>query len=99
MIKNEKSFQIELVFVFIFSIFNAFLKVDLSLQILAQVFMFVVLAMECINTGIEACVDMITKDFHPLAKIAKDTASAAVFLSIISAIFIWSMLLYKAFCE
>ena len=37
----------------------------------------VVIAGELINTAIEAVVDMYTKEFHPLAKIAKDCGSAA----------------------
>lgn len=32
---------------------------------------------EMINSSIEATIDLITLDVHPLAKIAKDTASAA----------------------
>ena len=37
-----------------------------------------VIATELINTSIEATIDLITKETHPLAKIAKDTAAAAV---------------------
>lgn len=33
---------------------------------------------ELINTAIEATVDLVTTEIHPLAKIAKDTASASV---------------------
>jgi diacylglycerol kinase len=36
---------------------------------------------ECLNTAIEATVDLAMPDLHPLAKIAKDTAGAATFLS------------------
>ena len=36
---------------------------------------------ECINTAIEATVDLITSELHPLAKVAKDVGSAATFLS------------------
>ena len=34
-------------------------------------------ACELINSSIEATIDLITKEIHPLAKIAKDTASSA----------------------
>ena len=37
----------------------------------------VVLASELINTAIEAVVDLVTLEIHPLAKIAKDCGSAA----------------------
>ncbi|HAB66844.1 MAG TPA: diacylglycerol kinase [Firmicutes bacterium] len=39
-----------------------------------------VLSAELINTAIEATVDLITLEIHPLAKIAKDCGSAATFV-------------------
>ena len=39
-----------------------------------------VLAAELINTAIEAVVDLVTLEIHPLAKIAKDCGSAATFV-------------------
>jgi diacylglycerol kinase len=36
---------------------------------------------ECLNSAVEAVVDLVMPDLHPLAKIAKDTAGAATFLS------------------
>lgn len=41
----------------------------------------VVLAIELLNTSIEAVVDLVTSEIHPLAKIAKDCGSAAAFVS------------------
>ena len=44
-----------------------------------------VLSTEMINSSIEATIDLVTTDIHPLAKIAKDTAStASLILCIIS---------------
>lgn len=40
-----------------------------------------VLFAELINTAIEAVVDMVTKEYHPLAKVAKDVAAGAVLLT------------------
>lgn len=37
-----------------------------------------VIATELINTSIEATIDLVTDEINPLAKIAKDTAAAAV---------------------
>ena len=37
--------------------------------------------MELLNTAIEATVDLVTKEIHPLAKVAKDCGSAAAFVS------------------
>ena len=52
-----------------------------------------VAATEMINTAIEALVDLETMKYHPLAKIAKDTASSATlifsFISLIGGIIIF----------
>lgn len=37
-----------------------------------------VLALEGVNTALEAVVDLVTGDYHPLAKVAKDVAAGAV---------------------
>jgi diacylglycerol kinase len=50
-----------------------------------------ILIVEALNTAVENTVDLITDKWHELAKKAKDTASAAVFLSIIQAVIIWSI--------
>lgn len=47
-----------------------------------------VIATELINTSIEATIDLITNEVHPLAKVAKDTAAAAVLVFGITAIVI-----------
>lgn len=38
------------------------------------------LALECVNTAIEALVDLVAPEWHPLAKVAKDTAAGALLL-------------------
>ncbi len=43
---------------------------------------------EMINTVVEACVDLATQEYHPLAKIAKDVAAGAVLLNAILSIII-----------
>ncbi len=45
----------------------------------------VVLALEILNSAIEALVDLASPDIHPLAKLAKDAAAGAVFLASILA--------------
>lgn len=48
-----------------------------------------ILVTELFNTSIEAVVDMVTEEYHPLAKVAKDTASAACFIADIMAAGMW----------
>ena len=53
-----------------------------------------VLIIELINSALEAAVDYTSLDHHPLAKRAKDIASAAVFLSIVNVLAVWGLVLY-----
>ncbi len=48
-----------------------------------------ILVTELFNTSIEAVVDMVTEEYHPLAKVAKDTASAACFIADMMAAGMW----------
>ncbi|MDR0477990.1 MAG: diacylglycerol kinase [Desulfobulbaceae bacterium] len=48
-----------------------------------------VLLSELVNSAIEAIVDMVSPDFHPLAKKAKDIGSAIVFIALIMALAAW----------
>ena len=42
-----------------------------------------VLAAELLNTAIEAVVDLVSPEWHPLARQAKDAASASIFVLIV----------------
>ena len=48
----------------------------------------IILSLELINTALEAVVDLATEKYHPLAKKAKDTVSAAVLVFAITAVII-----------
>ena len=50
---------------------------------------FLVLILEAINSSIEAIVDRISLEMHPLSKKIKDISSAAVLLAIINAVIVW----------
>ena len=45
-----------------------------------------VLTTEMLNTVVESLVDLYTDEYHPLAKIAKDTAAGAVLVSSLTAL-------------
>ncbi|MEH6435092.1 diacylglycerol kinase [Massilia sp. DD77] len=64
------------------------------LQKLALVFVLAfVLVVELLNSAIEAVVDRISLERHPLSKNAKDLGSAAVFVSVIVAALTWAAIL------
>lgn len=92
--RNEQSLIIHGVGTLIIIIFGIIFQIrfiEWAILIIASV---VVMAIELLNTAIEATVDLVTDKFHPLAKIAKDCGSAAggvsgIMLAII-AIFIFT---------
>jgi len=47
-----------------------------------------VLSLETVNTAIEAVVDLVTPERHPLARIAKDASAGAVLLAAITSVVI-----------
>jgi len=53
-----------------------------------------VLIVELINSAIEAVVDRISPEHHPLAKRAKDFGSAAVLVSLINVPLIWTLVMF-----
>lgn len=54
---------------------------------------FFVVIVELINTAIEAVVDRISEERHPLSKLAKDIGSATVLLAALNAIVVWTLVL------
>lgn len=53
-----------------------------------------VITAEMINTAIEAAVDLVTPEWHRLAKIAKDAAAGAVLIAAAFAVLIGVLLFY-----
>lgn len=70
-----------------------FLRVTAMEFALLSLSVLFVLFAELINTAVEAVVDLVTPDFHPLAKIAKDTAAGAVMVAAMGAAIIGYMIL------
>lgn len=50
-----------------------------------------VLVVELLNSAVEAVVDRIGRERHPLAGQAKDMASAAVFVSLLLVVVTWAL--------
>lgn len=57
----------------------------------------VVMIVEILNSAIEATVDRISEEHHPLAGRAKDLASAAVFLALVLALLSWATVAWQRF--
>ncbi len=55
----------------------------------------VVLITELLNSAVEAVVDRVGDEYHDLAGRAKDMGSAAVFVSLVLVVIVWSMTVIK----
>lgn len=95
MLRNETAFKQEVV-VLLISIPVLF---TLSLTGFERLALFVVLLLvvlvEIVNTAIEATIDRIGLDIHPISGLAKDLGSAAVLVSCGIAGLVWGVVLWN----
>ena len=85
--KYEQSMTIHFFMTALVIILGVFFKVSIAEWAILLILIGIILATELINTALEALVDLVSPDYHELAKVAKDCASAAVFVySIVAAL-------------
>jgi len=95
--RHEHAFRQELM-LFVAGGIAAMLLPVSSFQKLALIGVLVlVLIVELINSAIEAVVDRISLERHPLSKNAKDFGSAAVLLAVMLAGATWAVVLFNRF--
>ena len=87
--KNEQGMWLHAAGTVLAVILGIIFKLSLIEWAMVAIALGVILASELINTAIEATVDLCTLEIHPLAKIAKDCASAATFVLTIVSIIIF----------
>jgi diacylglycerol kinase (ATP) len=95
--QHEHAFRQELVFVVIGTVVALFLSVSSFQKLFLIAVLVLVLIVELFNSAIEAIVDRVSLERHPLSKNAKDMGSAAVMLSIFLAVASWSVVLFNRF--
>ncbi len=54
----------------------------------------ILLSVELLNTAVESVVDLVSPDWHPLAKRAKDLGSAAIFCILTAYFVVWAIIAY-----
>lgn len=79
-IKYEHNMVIIILATFVTICFGLILKISSSEWLFCILVIGLVAGAEMINTAIEAVVDLETLKIHPLAKVAKDTASSATLI-------------------
>ena len=91
--KSEEAIKIEVLllpFLFLGAIYFGDAKVEKILMISSGL---LILIIELINTALEKTIDRISTDKNSLSKIVKDIGSAAVLVSIINLILVWTFIL------
>ncbi|MFC7513451.1 diacylglycerol kinase [Herbaspirillum sp. GCM10030257] len=92
--KSEHAFRQELMLVIPACIIAFLVPVPVLQRVALVAVLFLVLIVELINSAIEAVVDRVSFERHPLSKNAKDFGSAAVFLALTLAAITWGIILF-----
>ena len=93
--RNEGSFQVELAACVVLLPLGLWLGGTGVERALLVSSVLIVLCAELVNTALEAAVDRISLEMHPLAKRAKDIGSAAVMLALVNAGVVWLLVLFS----
>ncbi len=90
---HEAAFRQELVLTLVLSISAFFLPVTTLERVLMISSLLLILIVELVNSAVEAVVDRVSDDWHELSGRAKDIGSAAVFVALFLALFVWASFL------
>lgn len=82
-VKGERNMRIHLVAAFAAVSLGAWLGLSACEWAAVVVCCALVMSLECLNTAVEAAVDLASPEIHPLAKKAKDCAAGAVLIAAI----------------
>lgn len=96
-IRTEHAFRQELVLFVAGSIAALLLPVSAFQKLVLIGSMVIVLIVELVNSAIEAVVDRVSLERHPLSKNAKDFGSAAVLLACLLSGATWAVILFNRF--
>jgi diacylglycerol kinase len=95
--KNEKNMKIHGVFALFVCILAWLFDISKIEWLIILTAIGVVFSLEMMNTAIERVVDLVTPEFHPLAKAAKDVAAGAVLAFAIISVIIGIIIFFPYF--
>lgn len=88
--KNTRLMSVASIVVLLLALWLALPLLELAILILTIT---IVWLTEFLNAGIEAAVDLASPQVHPMAKVGKDVAAAAVLLGVVASVLIGLLLL------
>ena len=86
--KNEQNLAFDVMMAIIVIILGFVFSISVTEWALLMLTVGLVISAELFNTAIEAVVDLITEEYHPLAKVSKDTSAAAVLVLAVVAVIV-----------
>lgn len=86
--KTQPNFIIMSFFALLALFLSYFFRISSSELLIILMTIFLVFVSEMINTSIESVTDLVTKEWHTDAKIAKDVSSGMVLLTVIGSLII-----------
>ena len=96
-VKNETSFKWQLLMLLVMGSVAWSLPLSFGYSAVLFISLFIPLLAEVVNSAIERVVDLVTQDYHILAKQAKDVGATLVLLSLVVTTMIWLSVLAVAF--
>jgi len=95
--KHEASFKWQILLFVVGTVVAWFLPIEIGYKFVLSISLIIPVLAEIINSAIERVVDLVTQDYHILAKQAKDAGAAIVFISLLTLAAIWLATLALAF--
>lgn len=93
MLRRQKNIRIQTVASIIVMGMAFALQVDLTGFALLIIAITLVWMAEFMNAAVEAAVNLSTSEFHPMAKVGKDVAAAAVLLGVVASVLVGLLVL------
>ncbi|MDQ2679977.1 MAG: diacylglycerol kinase [Candidatus Eremiobacteraeota bacterium] len=93
--KTQANMRIHLAIAAVVLLATLYLRLERFYVIAIIILIVLVLALELVNTAVEAIVDLLTVAHHPLAKTAKDAAAGAVLVATIGAVVVGYLAFYQ----
>lgn len=91
-IKQERNMKIHCGAAVLVILAGTFFRLSAAEWCLCFILFGLILALELVNTAVEAVVDLVTEEYKPLAKRAKDMAAGAVLIAAVMAVIVGCIL-------
>ena len=97
LVKHESSFRLQILLFVVMNVVAWLLPLALHFTLILSISLFIPIMAETANSAIERTVDLVTLEYHPMAKRAKDVGATLVFFALLFTGLIWLGVLYIGF--